>query len=199
MKVSLLGLDFGASDAAILGSGSLFILTLWFLYSIRRENHLIGSLLIDADKSNDKDKRLIVFHGIASYLVFTTIAKHDEPIDSLTQPPARLHSIFYLRSTFVALLFLPVIAIVFVLATDLWSLIKPAAVRDPGKRLYELLSWYEWFQVAYSDGIALALGVTTGHLCNRIWKFERASGDILREFHQKYIADRPGVAGVGVA
>jgi len=51
VTVSLLGVNFGMSDAAILGSISLFILSLWFFACIRRENHLIADLLIDAKKA----------------------------------------------------------------------------------------------------------------------------------------------------
>jgi hypothetical protein len=153
VKISLLGVDLAESDASILGSFGLYVLTLWFFYCMRRENHLIANLLIDADEKNDREINLAVYHGIASYTVFTTIGG-DDPIRTIRPPPpreealARIHPI----NVALALLFLPPFTILFTIATDVMSLFRASPFRistvpDP---LWKLLSPPEWTEVAIS-------------------------------------------------
>jgi hypothetical protein len=118
LRIALLGIDIAGTDATLLGSVSLYIISLWFFYSMRRENHLIANLLIDADRSTDQEIKLAVYHGIASYTVFTTIGG-DEPIRMLRPPPPVLHSVSNIRFAYILLLFLPAITIAFMIVTDI--------------------------------------------------------------------------------
>src|SRR5204863_7746514 len=67
IDVSLLGIHIGVSDIAPLGGLALFILSIWFFFSARRENHTIGLLLRDTKNEID-EIRSTIFHSIVSYL-----------------------------------------------------------------------------------------------------------------------------------
>ncbi len=47
--IDLLGIHVSVDDAPVLGTTSLFLLSLWLLLVTRRENHTVGSLLRDTD------------------------------------------------------------------------------------------------------------------------------------------------------
>jgi len=182
---SLLGIDVGVDDIPIVGSFSLYILAVWFFYSIRRENHLIARLLIDSKTGEDKKFTPEIFHGVCSYLVFTTLTKDDEPIDNV-DPKTKLSLIFYLRPTFVALIYLPAITIAFMIIADIVTLYF-LSIRTPNISMLENMSPPQWVHFAIRNGIALVAGTTIYHLCTQILRFERATGKILREYHDKYV------------
>lgn len=162
VSVSLLGVDFEVSDAAFLGSISLYILTLWFFYSIRRENNLIGRLLIDASHDESAETRATVYHGAASQMIFVTIAASDKPIDSLATVEPKNSGGFVLRASIVALFYLPVFTIVLIIATDLWSLFRASPARFPYVPLYTKIStWEEVLSIIGWEAIALVLGTVT--------------------------------------
>jgi hypothetical protein len=193
MTVSLLGVDIGMSDAALLGSISLSIISLWFFFCIRRENHLIGKLLIDAKNESVTVKKTI-FHGITGYLVFTTMSNDDDPISNLDQVPVDSRR-FFLRRSVRILIYLPVITIGFIVFTDLMSLWMPSPIRDdtiPGKSLVEMIKEPRWLiQLALMEGAALVFGTATYSLCKNILKFEEATAQILRQFEDRYFPSTP--------
>jgi hypothetical protein len=187
MTVSLLGVDIGMSDAALLGSISLSIMSLWFFFCIRRENHLIGKVLIDAKNEPDAIKKMI-FYGITGYLVFTTMSNDDDPISNLDQLPTDSRR-FFLRRSVKVLIFLPVITIGFIIFSDLMSLWMPSPIRAPApnKSLMEMINEPRWLiQLAAMEAAALVFGTATYSLCANIMKFEQATAKILRQFEDRY-------------
>jgi hypothetical protein len=196
MTIPWLGIDFGASDAAILGSISLAIITLWFYVCIRRENHLIAELLIDAERASH-DTKLLVFHGIASYLLFTSISDHDEPIDSLAGHDRADQRKFFLRPTLKLLIFLPAITIAFIVISDILSLILSPSVRASGESLFQtiLREPETVVRVAMMESIALVFGTARFSLCSNISRFEEATGKIMKEFHDHHIVRHGARAG----
>jgi hypothetical protein len=124
MSVSMLGVNFGMSDAAFLGALSIYILSLWFFVCIRRENHLVVDLLSDASEKADEDTNIMLFHGIADYMVFTTITKDDEPRDKLGPRTNKTRPLFWFRPSLKLLVFLPLIAIAFIVFSDIISLFR---------------------------------------------------------------------------
>src|SRR5256885_5750853 len=69
INVSLLGIQVMISDAHVLGSVALFVTSIWFFLSVRRDNHSIGLLLRETQGAADAQRRLI-FREIVSCLVF---------------------------------------------------------------------------------------------------------------------------------
>src|SRR5882672_4407019 len=47
ITISLLGIHIGVSDLAVLGTFALFVCSIWLFFNVRRENHVIGTLLVD--------------------------------------------------------------------------------------------------------------------------------------------------------
>jgi hypothetical protein len=184
ISISTLGVNVAASDVSIFGSSALFVLSIWYFFCIRRENHLIGNLLIDAKKSNDTATSLSVFHGISSYTVFTTIGEDDDPIDSLQRQPPVRRRIIYLRWSFIWLVWLPALTIAFMLATDITSLILPSAVRDSQQSLWDVLSHRERVQAISYDVFDLLFSGLVANLCMNVVRCERATKDILRQFNE---------------
>ena len=58
--IDLLGIRVSVDDAPVLGTVSLFVVSLWLLLVTRRENHTIGSLLHDTDTPGDDDESVRV-------------------------------------------------------------------------------------------------------------------------------------------
>jgi len=182
MKISLLGVDLAESDASLLGSFGLYVLTIWFFYCMRRENHLIAHLIIDADHHEKKEVSLSVYHGIASYTVFTTIGG-DYPIGTVRPPPPRWDAVDRIHFTNLGLLFLPAITILLMMATDMLSLYRASPYRPTPESLGFALTAWEWAQVAFVEAIALLFLVLTTVKCRDILNFEKATEHVLREFH----------------
>jgi hypothetical protein len=103
VQVSLLGIRVSVDDAAVLGTGVLFLLSLWLVLLARRENHTIGFLLRDTDTSRNQDnressvtqstesppnmyyggERWLIFHTIISNSIFVTCDPSLSTVDSL--------------------------------------------------------------------------------------------------------------------
>ncbi len=114
---SLIGISIDVNDAPVLGALSLFILTMWFFYSMRRENHLIAGLVSDAVAENDEDIMRYVYHGISSFLVFITITQNDYPIYTIesARQTTRSGRVFFIRMTYKILMYLPFLTIMAIL------------------------------------------------------------------------------------
>jgi hypothetical protein len=178
------------SDAPILGSLSLAIISLWFYFCIRRENHLIAGVLRDA-RTSDSVVQQRAFYGITGYLVFTTLTNGDEPISSLDQPIS--DKPFFLRRYIRFLLYLPALAIAFIVLSDVFSLCLPAAIRetsDPAEPLivtiYRDPDRVRWFyQLIFMELFASLIFGLTLLICLQISRFETATTDLLKEFYDK--------------
>lgn len=92
ISIAPLGLRVSIADAALLGSVALFVISLWFFFAVRRENHVICMLLADTDRE-DLPTREYIYHGIVSHLVFLDTTGSDDPIDSLEPSPPRRHAV----------------------------------------------------------------------------------------------------------
>jgi hypothetical protein len=198
VTVSLLGVNIGTSDAAPLGSVTLFIMSFWLYWSSRRENHLIGGMLLDASASQDPAFHQAVFHGIASYTVFTAFARTDQPIDSIKHHPQPADRRAFVRPAFVALLFLPVFTIVFIIFTDIWSIFDAAPWRFPHTPLYKNLNTFrELGGVVTMEAIALVICTATCFVCYHVYRFQRANSVILRAFYDEYVHGQQAVDAGG--
>jgi len=135
---TLLGIRLSIDDAPVIGSATLFIISIWFLLSIRREYYTIYFLLKDTrqlDPRSPDPKQLStqwhIYHGIISESVFSLYWKRILPEWRGISAPvgiqkkgddeddvfSRIHSAF--ATSFVALIFwLPVVTSVFVIVLD---------------------------------------------------------------------------------
>jgi hypothetical protein len=92
VSVSFLGIRASIDDAPVLGTLALFVISLWLLLAVRRENHTIGFLLRDTQFPEGPDKKLgrrwLIFHAIVSGTLFTNFNKSFRPIATLRGPNA---------------------------------------------------------------------------------------------------------------
>jgi hypothetical protein len=95
----------------------------------------------------------------------------------------------YNRLIFWILVFLPALTIAFMIATDVWSLFRPALVRNPNKLLYELLSFSELIEVAAIELIAMFILGRILSTCNDILRCEKATEEVLQQFHNLLFGD----------
>lgn len=199
VSISLFGINFGMSDAAILGSTTLYIMSIWLFYAARRENHLIATLLHDAHEKKDLATIEWIYHAISSNLVFITVSEKDTAIDNLAD--ARNHQgniVHFVRAEFVAMLFLPFFAIAFIFCSDISSLLASPFVRWPRQDGDILLQ-----HIVKSIGTTLFLlsmlvfcgflGALTLNLCRRIREFQVATGKILQDFYTTHISSKDGL------
>jgi hypothetical protein len=105
--IELLGIRVSVDDMPVLGTISLFVVSLWLLLVTRRENHTVGSLLRDTDtplageesvlgsgglrlseeqSSYSSGQRWLIFHTIVANSVFVTFDRSLSRIDSLRGP-----------------------------------------------------------------------------------------------------------------
>ena len=106
--IDLLGIHVSVDDAPVLGTTSLFLLSLWLLLVTRRENHTVGTLLRDTDTPGDdrsaslsgsaladigpqqlysNGQRWLIFHSIFANNLFVTFNRWSR-IDSLRDQKA---------------------------------------------------------------------------------------------------------------
>ena len=92
--ISLLGIRVSVDDAPVLGTSSLFVISLWLLLLTRRENHTVGFLLRDTDtpsaeaetpdpfvgglerpdqwRRDSSGQRWLIFHTVVANNLFVT-------------------------------------------------------------------------------------------------------------------------------
>jgi hypothetical protein len=187
ISIAPLGIHIGISDGAPLASFSLLITTVWFFYTVRRSNHVIGALLIDS-KDEDKITQAMIYHGVVSNLVFLDLTGDDEPISQLSDSQAREnHDIPAVRGMIRFLAYLPALTIFFVVTMDILSIVTlKSPFRDPPHLpLVNYMTASEWVWVAVFEGAALMIGVSSAFLTARALEYERGSAKILKDYLDK--------------
>lgn len=187
ISIAIFGIRVGVSDAAPLSSISLFVTSVWFFYSLRRSNHVIGSLLIDSQNEDGTTKRMI-YHGIVSSMVFLDITGNDEPIRKLDDRPDNPpFKIPYIRGAVKLLAFLPAITIFFTVIMDILSIFY---FRSPFRNLsdhplIEDIGLHEWIWISVFEVSALLLGLTSCFLIFRSLAFEQGTAQIMSQYLDK--------------
>lgn len=198
INISLLGIHVAVSDLAILGSLALFMASLWLFFSIRRENHTIGSILVDTQNESPSIREW-VFYGIAPFLVFTTVTRYDAAISELSRsdkasslkdqkdlPPEKAMKLAekLVRYALVVLYLLPSLMIVGVILIDILTLFTLRAVFTyPHRPLtFGELSRNLVVRAGGMEVIAVMFLIPTAYLCLRIIGFDKATGSLMRKY-----------------
>lgn len=120
VSVPLVGIKFSAFDLGVVGSTGLAVLSVWFFYCARRENHVINTIVKQANlaiQSNDLERAAYLYYGIAHHFVFLTITR----FSAVGGKPPQVLGRLAVR----VLEFIPVWVPLCVLVVDLWSLYQP--------------------------------------------------------------------------
>jgi Protein of unknown function (DUF2934) len=183
INISLLGIKVGVDDAPQLGALTLFVTSIWFFFSTRRENYTIGYLLRDT-RGDERDTRWMIFHGVISFSVFTNISNVDKPIKSIKGPNPRDNTVDFARPAYRALYFLPSIAIAMLLIQDVLSVfVLVSPFREPQDK--PLLSSLHREDIIYSIiwwTFSIVFGLLTSILCWKSMKFSMATEQVLTEY-----------------
>lgn len=190
IAIGPLGIRIGISDAAVVGAFGLCVIAIWFYFSMRRANRVIGFLLIET-KNKSPEIQMMIFFSIATSLIFSDIGGGDQSIDNLESPPPKdndpivrkaVRILFYLPAlTIFAVVILDILSIWFLSSTfraghhPLWSILKNADIKT-------------WIQIIVWEALAIGLGILTCRFCYKIDKFERDIGTIVRDYR-----NRPGL------
>ena len=186
MNITLLGIRVNVADATVLGGIALFFLTLWFSYSMRRENRLVWTLLRDT-RDADLGTMDLAFSGIISRMVFTAVRPDKQELADLRERPLAKRQDpgpAKIKLTLIGaqlLFFLPPVAIFLSLVFDILSLLYFAA---PFRREHAI----PW--PGSGALVKLILFVIIGLIClwftlnncRRIHRLDKATGNILREY-----------------
>ena len=190
ITISLLGIHIGVSDLAVLGTFALFVCSVWLFFNVRRENHLIGTLLVDT-ADEDVHLRRYVYYGISSFLVFTTATLSDEPIASLSKKemedqknrPQSLSSKFF-RKALSGLFIFPALVAFATIVFDILSLyVFPSVLGFPHDPLgYGALERRWKVQLVIMQVIALGFSMPTAYVCFKIPEFEKSIATLLQKY-----------------
>jgi hypothetical protein len=200
INISLLGINLGVSDAAPLGSSSLFILTIWFFLTTRRENHAIGQLLRES-KNAAEDLRRMIFYGISSYLVFLTLGSGDEPIRALDGPDLPAKQLISIRALVKALFFIAPFAMFMIVTADILSICTLNSVfRVPHVPLINVpdIPRHMWKWMVGWDIYAFMLAHWASFLCWRALQFEEGTGEILKQYAEGFKSAHSGAKAVSL-
>ena len=183
--IPLLGVRLSASDAALVGTLVLLVFSYYYCMCMRRENHEIGSLLLDVNNSN-REVRWRVFYRVRSFMVFNTITKNDAPFDSLSNPEPQGKRILFSRAALWVLAYLPVLAVLLILLSDIyysWIYVSPYE-RNVGARWNTLETTFR-VQLVLTDAFALTFGIAIWIFCSRAMSFHKATGQITEQFFRR--------------
>ncbi|HEV7858467.1 MAG TPA: hypothetical protein VGO91_07545 [Pyrinomonadaceae bacterium] len=191
ISISLLGIRVSAGDLAVIGSISLFIISIWLFSSMRRENRAVGTLILYANKFQDWNLKYMVYQGIAHYLVLIDFRHGDKPISDFEHADdEEIYHVPFIRGMVKLLFLLPSIAILFVITMDVWTLFRKASpFRPSAVRVWDALEPSDAYWLVGYDGLALCLFVLTTLYCVKMLKFANATGKILDTFRRQLLVE----------
>jgi hypothetical protein len=184
ITVSLLGIRVSVSDLPVIGSLSLVIISIWFFYSVRRENRAIGTLLRDAYRLKDWHVRYMVYQGIVHNLVLIELGRGTKPIyDFKKEESDDIKHLPIVTGALKVLFYLPPLSILFVVIMDVLTLFYFAAPFRPShKSLAGIIPPGVWIKVIAMESIAIALLLLTAFLCQKIRGFINATEALLKNY-----------------
>jgi hypothetical protein len=186
VSIPLLGIQVRIGDGAVLGSLSLYVICIWLFLSMRRENHTIGLLLRDTQACKPAVRNM-VYQGIVSFAIFTTVTDIDAPIDNLDErrTPIEPKTFPLIRFTYRFLILLPALTIACMFVTDFVSIIFfKSPFREPHEPLWKKIGFGEWIQRGAMETLCISLFFLTLFVCVRIVKFNSGTEKVLREYEK---------------
>jgi hypothetical protein len=191
ISIGLFGIRVSGGDLSILGSLSLFIISVWLFSSIRRENRAIGTLIMYADKFQDWNLKYMVYQGIAHHLVMIDFRHGDKPISDFEDSDGgEIYHVPFIRGMAKLLFLLPAIAVLFVITMDTWTLFRGVSPFRPSDvSLWRNLDLSDKFWLGGNVGFALFLFVMIALNCLKTLRFTTATSTFLDIYRQKLIMD----------
>lgn len=172
VSLPLLGIEYSADDLIVLGTVSMSVLTLWFVYAHRRENHCIADLerIVSEEKPREAGLASYIYYAVAHHFVFTTTTNNDAA-DGGDRPPNRA-----LRYFFNLLTQVPWLASLAVVVVTALSLFVPGIdlvlVPDREKPAFPQLLHYEQVEAIIRMVWGLGFTFLTMYYCIVAGRFD---------------------------
>ena len=180
--ISAIGLKISVSDINVLGAFLLFLLSYYFCLCMRRENHDIGSLLIDTKDCNQEIKHHILA-VTKSGMILSPSSQNDSPYSDLNSDRIKKR-IFFSRPVGEILVYLPVIAILVTIYSDIYfSLFYKSPWRNNPSSVWSELNATYRTQIVLCDVIGLIFCIVTLVSINNARKYIVATNRIVKQFH----------------
>jgi hypothetical protein len=178
VSMPLLGIEYSADDLIIIGTVSMSVLTLWFVYAHRRENHCIADLerIAVDEKLSEPGLASYIYYAIAHHFVFTTTTL-DDAADGGGGPKKALRWFFTLLNH---IPWLASLAVVLVTALSLFvPQMELVLVPIREKAAFPQLRYYEKIEAIIRMAWGLAFTSLTMYYCIQAQKYDRSTRDKL--------------------
>lgn len=187
-SIPVININLQISDASTIISSAFFILVIWLFFSTRRENHIIGkSLFLTLNEENEMKK--FIYYGISFSNLFSTISDRDDPITSLEYVESEKKMIRYARGIVKFVFFAPTVAILSIIALDLYSLFSLSSLFRVNSQvpLHQLLTFWDFIKIIGMEFFAFGMAISCGFLGYKSWQFEKGTNKIMKDFANEKI------------
>jgi hypothetical protein len=183
VKISPLGMEFDAGDAGIIGGVAFVVVLLWLFFAMRRENHIIGKMLLIAAEE-PQPQRAHVFFALNSSQVFATLSENDGPFTPAgPQEETRAPLV---RAALAGLTFLPAFAMLSAILADVSSVYWLGAVyRGSPETLTHVPGFALDARFLVTLAVELLLFVFVVLLCGRVHGMQHSTRELLRHAQQQ--------------
>lgn len=178
VSLPLLGIEYSADDLIVLGTLSMSVLTLWFVYAHRRENHCIADLerIVSKEKPTEAGMASYIYYAVAHHFVFTTTTDNDAA-DGSDRPNRALRYFFNILTQ---VPWLASLAVVLVTALSLFvPEMELVLVPDKQKPAFLQLQYHEQVEAIIRMVWGLGFTFLTMYYCIQARKFDRLTRDKL--------------------
>jgi hypothetical protein len=195
ITISPLGIKIGISDAAVLSSISLYIIVVWLFFAVRRQNRAVGNLLYDMRNVSQPELHDLVFHAIATSMLFISVSDNDRPFAQVADVrDANARRSVLLRKTITVLFYLPAISVVLLFIVDVLSLTTIQAAFRPGhdpllvrvlNRSVDLTAT-DILKLIGMTVVELILALLTVSVTRRVIEFEEATTRLIKDYADRF-------------
>lgn len=209
VRINLLGISVNVDQFSLIGSFTLMIISIWMLFSSRRENRAIVTLLRDVkkevgkpdgekDTSDEWDIANLTLHGIAHRLIFAQIGRNDLPMsereifdEGYKNHEKLFNNLTELITKFIrlisyTLLFLPVFTILIILLVDYYTTTNTLYPYSNNPVEYFINRNINFSSKIITEiKFGIGFGILTFLVCMSCIIFQGRTANALREFEKR--------------
>lgn len=213
VQMPLLGIKYSADDLIILGTATMLVLALWFVYAHRRENHCINDLKDIAEKREESGLPSFIHSAVAHHFVFTTTTENNATSKNRVTKWLLKWSIIsnvkdwllqwplinkarkgLLRLPVIILVHLPWISSLFTVAVMAYSLfatnVEMVVVPRKDISLFLQIKPFEKGEALVRLFIGLVFTILTALYCFKAQSYEKETRELLRKMAKAARADQ---------
>ncbi len=185
ISISLLGIRISGSDLSVFGCLALILFSLYWCICTRRTNHEIGSLFYELRNAEEVQRRMAYF-GVRADLVFLPTTSDDSEFKNLARRGRTAGIDRVLRVMLYCLPFLPLIAAVTVLLSDVYF---AAFYQVAGHRRWDEIPLAYRHRLVWCDSAGFVFSLLIWRFNRLTFRYTRGSATVLDAFRSKYAND----------